>query len=275
MRSFIIFIFVVSLTTFSPILFAQNFDHTSFDELLQEYVKNGLVDYRNLKQNPSDLTDYLKQIEQVNPDEFQKWSKEEQMAFWINAYNAITIEGILRNYPIQWGSLIARVRFPQNSIRQIGGFWDEVFVKVMGKDLTLNDIEHKILRKEFNDPRIHFVIVCASIGCPLLESRAFFADDLDKRLEQATRNFINSPDKVRLDKKDNILNLSSIFDWYKEDFSISAEEMKKFENYSKAEKGVIDFVTKFFPESDQKYIVQNQPKIKYLDYDWSLNEQRK
>ena len=272
MKSFIIFIYIVSLMTFSPIVFAQNFDHAIFDELLQKNVKNGLVDYRKLKQNPSDLTDYLKQIEQVNPAEFDKWAKEEQMAFWINAYNAITIEGILRNYPIQWGSFIARARFPQNSIRQIGGFWDEVFVKVMGKNITLNDMEHKILRKEFNDPRIHFVIVCAAIGCPILESRAFFADDLAQRLDQATRNFITNPEKVRLDKNYNVIYLSSIFDWYKEDFSASTEGMVRLENYRRSEKGVMEFVMKYFPEADQNYILQNQPKIKYLDYDWSLNE---
>ncbi len=274
MKATISLMFVFTILLFGVRLNADVFDHSIYDSLLQKYVKNGLVNYQMLKENRTALTRYLNQIEQVNPKEFKTWARDEQKAFWINAYNAITIEGILINYPIQWGRLIARARFPQNSIRQISGFWDTVFIKVMGKDLTLNDIEHKILRKEFDDPRIHFVIVCASIGCPILESRAFFADDLDQRLEQAARNFINSPDKVRLDKKDNVLNLSSIFDWYKEDFSISAEGMKKFENYSKAETGLIEFVTKFFPESDQKYIVQNQPKIKYLDYDWSLNEQK-
>lgn len=275
MRSFIIFGFIASLVAFSSNLFAQNFDHSIFDELLKTHVKNGRVAYQVIKADPSKLTDYLKQLEQVDPDQFDQWSKNEQMAFWINAYNAITIEGILRNYPIKWGSLIARARFPKNSIRQIGGFWDKVFIKVMGKDVTLNDIEHKILRKEFGDPRIHFVIVCASVGCPILESQAFFASNLEQRLDQATRNFINDPDKVRLDRQQNILYLSSIFDWYKEDFSTSAAGMKTFAKYSKAEIGVIEFVVKYLSEAEQNYIVQQQPKLKYLDYDWSLNEQTK
>lgn len=275
MRIFITLIFLASLMIFSANLAAQNFDHAIFDELMQKYVANGLVDYQGVKAEQESLATYLKTLEQVNPVDFRQWSKAEQKAFWINAYNAITIEGILRNYPIQRGGLLARVRFPQNSIRQIGGFWDKVFVKVMGKDLTLNDIEHKILRKQFNDSRIHFVIVCASIGCPILENRAFFADDLDQRLEQATRNFITDPDKVQLDQKQNVLYLSSIFDWYKADFSVSDDAMKKFAKYSNAEQGVVEFVAKFLAESDQKYIVQHQPKIKYLDYDWSLNEQKK
>ena len=94
-------------------------------------------------------------------------------------------------------------------------------------------------------------------------------------MDQATRNFINDPDKVRLDQKQNVLYLSAIFDWYKEDFSVSADDMKKFAKYGKAEQGVVEFVTKFLAESDEKAIVQHQPKIKYLDYDWSLNEQKK
>ena len=152
-------IFLLSLSMLTRSLETQNFDHVVFDNLLQKYVSNGLVDYRGLKDNRAQLTTYLERLEQVDPNEFNQWSKSAQMAFWINAYNAITIEGILRNYPIQWGGLIARSRFPQNSIRQISGFWNKVFVKVMGKDMTLNDIEHKILRKEFDDPRIHFAIV--------------------------------------------------------------------------------------------------------------------
>ncbi len=275
MRILIKLIFLASLTSFNVNQAAQNFDHAIFDELLQSYVTNGLVDYQGLKKAHSPLADYLNRIEQVKADEFQQWPKAEQIAFWINAYNAITIEGILRNYPIQWGSIISRSRFPQNSIRQISGFWDKVFVKVMGKNLSLNEIEHKILRKEFSDPRIHFVIVCASIGCPILESRAFFADDLEQRLDQATRNFITNPDKVRLDQKQNVLHLSAIFDWYKEDFSASDNGMKKFDKYGKAEQGVVEFVVKYLPEADANYVTARQPKIKYLDYDWSLNEQKK
>ena len=251
------------------------FDDLIYDNLLQKYVENGFVNYQGLKRNEAALKNYLKQIELVDQKKFETWSTEEQMAFWINTYNAITLEGILRNYPIQWGGMIARARFPQNSIRQISGFWDKVFIKVMGKDLTLNDIEHKILRKKFDDPRIHFVIVCASIGCPILENRAFFSENLDQRLEQSTSHFINNGDKVRLDKEKNTIYLSSIFDWYKEDFKASEKGKKKFNKYRDNEQGVMEFVTKYFSETGQKYIVQNQPKIKYLDYDWSLNEQKK
>jgi hypothetical protein len=274
MRIQLLFLFLASLMLFTPNLTAQNFDHAVFDGLLQRYVVNGRVDYQSLKADRASLTAYLKQLERVNTEDFQRWSKAEQMAFWINAYNAITIEGILRNYPIQWGGLLARARFPQSSIRQISGFWDTMFVRVMGRELTLNDIEHKILRQEFGEPRIHFVIVCASVGCPILENRAFFAADLASRLDQATRNFIRDPEKVRLDRPQNVLYLSPIFDWYAADFPASAGSRKNLSEYSQAETGIIEFVLKYFPETEQKSFLQNQPKIKYLDYDWSLNEQK-
>jgi len=252
----------------------QAFDHALFDSLLQKYVARGLVDYQALKANPVLMANYLKQLEQVDSQDFENWQREEKIVFWINAYNAITIEGILRNYPIEWGGVFSRIRFPQNSIRQIGDFWDTVFIKVMGRDLTLNQIEHEILRKQFDDPRIHFAIVCASIGCPVLESRAFFTEGLEQRLDQSARNFINDPEKVRLDKEKNILYLSSILDWYKEDFIASDDVEKYISQYDKKERGVIEIIIKLLPEEKRNYIKEHQPEIEYLDYDWSLNEQK-
>ena len=251
---------------------AAQFDHSKFDTLLQKYVSDGMVNYREIKANPRLLNEYLAQLENINSSDFQTWSRNEQMAFWINAYNAITIEGIIRNYPIQWGGLLSQIRFPQNSIRQISDFWDTVFIPVMGKDITLNQIEHNILRREFGDPRIHFAIVCASLGCPKLVSYAFRGDSIDKQLNQVTRDFINNPDKVRLDREDGTLYLSSIFDWYKEDFPATPSAKEQLGKYNKDEQGVIEFVLKYLPEAQQNYIVKNQPSIKYLKYDWALNE---
>ncbi|UCF64354.1 MAG: DUF547 domain-containing protein [bacterium] len=155
-----------------------SFNHQPFDSLLQTYVnEQGLVEYKAIKEQHDLLGKYLDLLEKVDPLKFENWSKAEKLAFWINAYNAITIEGIIRHYPIDYGNLVSRVRFPKNSIRQIGGFWDHVFIKVMGRDITLNQIEHEILREKFKEPRIHAVLVCAAIGCPLLENRAFFPEN--------------------------------------------------------------------------------------------------
>jgi hypothetical protein len=252
---------------------AGTFDHSAYDSLLYVYVENGLVDYKGIQEEKKLLTAYVDQLEHLDPEEFQTWSENEQKAFWINVYNAITIEGILRNYPITPGGFFARRRFPRNSIRQIGGFWDTVFVRVMGKDITLNQIEHEILRKEFHDPRIHFVLVCASIGCPLLEKRAFTPEQLDQRLDQAASNFIRDANKVRLDRAKNTVYLSSIFDWYTEDFPASDEAHETFQEYSKQNRGIVAFVAGYLPEEERTFIIDNRPKIAFLDYDWSLNEQ--
>ncbi len=262
------------LVMFNSLTVAAEFDHSNFDLLLQKLVKDGLVSYSALNEDKKALTEYLIQFENVDRDSYKNWSHDEKMAFWINAYNAITIEGISNNYPIQWGGFLARHRFPQNSIRQIKKFWDTVFINIMGRDITLNQIEHEILRKEFNDPRIHFVIVCASIGCPVLESRAFFAEDLDNRLEEAARNFVNNPHKVRLDEEKKILYLSAIFDWYEEDFTRSETADKRLEKYDKSVRGVVEFVSKYIGVAEKNFILQNKLKIKYLKYDWSLNERK-
>jgi hypothetical protein len=142
----------------------------------------------------------------------------------------------------------------------------------MGKELTLNQIEHEILRKKFRDPRIHFVLVCASGGCPKLENRAFLGKNLDEKLDEAATSFIMDTEKVRLDK-DKIF-LSSIFDWYREDFSDNYNAKLENFNYSKDEKNILAFIFKYLSDADQEFILKNQPKIKFLNYDWSLNEQK-
>jgi hypothetical protein len=248
------------------------FDYSSYDEVLQRYVKDGLVDYAGIKSDNGALEDFLQQIRHIDATQFQTWPPDEQKAFWINAYNAITIEGIVRNYPIEPGGFLARKRFPNNSIRQIGDFWDTVFIRVMGDEITLDDIEHEILRKQFKDPRIHFVLVCAALGCPTLESSAFFPKDLEGRLDRAASDFISNPDKVRLNRKQNRLYLSSILKWYKEDFVCPAASQPLYDNYRKKDRGIVEFVTRYMPEADRRFIIEHHPKIKYLDYDWTLNE---
>ncbi len=269
MRVLLLTIFVL-LAGFVPE--AAGFDHADYDSLLQQYVENGWVDYRGLKSNHQALENYLQRIADVDPEKFRKWSRDEQKAFWINSYNAITIEGIIRHYPIQYGGLVSRARFAKNSIRQIDGFWKKVFMPMMGKDLSLDDIEHQILRKEFDDPRIHFVLVCAAIGCPLLSSQAYRPESLNEQLDRSALDFITNPDKVRLDPKKNVLYLSSILDWYKGDFKLVDQASVYKDGYDKEYRGVVEFVAGYLPDDDRNYIRENHPKIKFLDYDWTLNE---
>jgi hypothetical protein len=251
---------------------AGEFDHSVFDNLLTQNVNNGLVDYKYISNNINQLQNYLETIENADFNEFKSWSKNEQMAFLINAYNAVTIYGIVQNYPIQYGGIVARARFPKSSIRQIKDFWNKVFVKIAGQDYSLNYIEHEMLRKGYQDPRIHFVIVCASLSCPDLSNRAYLPEKLDVQLDRATKNFINSSKGFVLDKQKNRLYLSAIFGWYKNDF-MTDESPGFLKDYGKHKAGILSFIMNYVDENTRNYIKNNNPEIKYMDYDWSLNEQ--
>jgi hypothetical protein len=272
-------LFVVFLVASLAVSFAASplqaggIDHELFGGLLATEVSEGMVDYRSIKEDPSVLLEYLRELESLPADEYEAWDRETKIALWINAYNAITIYGIVKNYPIEYGGFLARRRFPQSSIRQIGDFWDTEFSDVMGGKVTLNDIEHEILRKEFGDPRIHFSLVCAAMGCPLLSGEAYTGERLDGQLEDDARRFINNSDKVRLDREENRIYLSSIFKWYAEDFSYEGDE-EWVTRYNKSHRGVISTVVRYIDGDSAEYIRASSPKIEFLDYDWSLNERK-
>lgn len=224
---------------------AQMPDYTLYDELLQAYVKGDRVDYAGLKKDRAKLDQFLRQLSQVDPD---KLSPAEQMAFYINAYNAWTLWLILTKYP------------DLKSIKDIGGFfsgpWSQEIVKVGDKKLTLDDVEHDILRPRFKDPRIHFAVNCASKGCPPLLNRAFTGDKLDEQLDQVTIAFINDPERTRL--KGDTLEITKIMDWYAGDFRYD----------------LAGFVKKY-AKGDLKKKLEKLGKdveVDFLDYDWSLND---
>jgi hypothetical protein len=146
----------------------------------------------------------------------------------------------------------------------------------MGKEITLNEIEHEILRKEYGDPRIHFALVCAAMGCPILSDEVYRGESLDEQLERDAIRFINNEEKVRLDTEENRLYVSSIFKWYAKDFSHGYDEIPEWlESYRKKERGIVSAIVRYIEGTEKDYIMENRPKVKYLDYDWSLNELEK
>lgn len=225
------------------------FSHELFDQVLQGYVDSqGRVDYARLKSNPGTLESYLDLLAVNAPDDNAPF--QTGLAFWINAYNALTIKGVLDHYPT------TSVR----KVKLFGGFFSRIKFQVGGRSYTLDNIEHDIIRYEFGDSRIHFALVCASLGCPILEKRAFVPETLEKRLDNATANFINNPEKVRLDRENSILHLSQIFEWYAEDFEDTHGS-------------VINFISEYLPEADAAFLKKEEVQIQYLKYDWSLNTQ--
>ena len=218
--------------------------HRLFRELLQKYVADGNVNYAGFKSEETKLDQYLDQLQNVDPDTL---SRNEQYAFYANAYNAWTIKLILTKYP------------GIDSIKELGIFntgpWKKKVVRLSGELVSLDHIEHDILRPRFKDPRVHFAINCAAKSCPPLRSEPFVAPKLDQQLDDATRSFINNPNNYRLEGRD--LHVSRIFKWFSEDFS--EDPLGFFLKYAD-------------PELKEK--LENTPEkinIKYLAYDWSLN----
>ncbi|OWP63173.1 hypothetical protein CDA63_10715 [Hymenobacter amundsenii] len=218
---------------------AAAFSHAAFDKLLKKYVNSqGRVNYKGFKSEEKAFNDYLAQLSKNPPTAAD--SKAEQMAFWINAYNAYTIRLILDNYPLK-------------SIKDIGEPWKKVFFSIGGEKMSLDNIEHGILRKKFNDPRIHFALVCASISCPPLRPEAYSAARLSAQLDDQARDFLNNPGKNKLTASS--AQLSSYFDWYKDDWNQNGQSVVKWVNkYAKTK-------------------IDSNTKISFMDYNWNLNEQ--
>lgn len=195
-------------------------DHSAWTAVLQRYVQSCFVDYAGLKKNgQAKLDTYLRSLESVRRSHYDSWTREQQLAYWINAYNAYMVQLILNHYPLK-------------SIRSIGllpgaAFRDDFIPLkgVLGKTLSLNNIEHEILRKQFQEPRIHFAIVCASKSCPILRPEAYRAKDLHSQLDDAARAFIRDSSKNSFEPGARTLRLSSIFKWFREDFEREARTL--------------------------------------------------
>ena len=249
--------------------------HSVFDSLLKSNVKDGKVDYMGFIDSSDEFSNYLQSLANVTPEHFNGWTDNQKVAFWINAYNAFTVKAIIDNYPIKMSFTFVGIFYaPKNSILQIPGVWKKLKFKAVGEDVTLDHIEHGILRVEFNEPRIHAAINCASIGCPDLRNEAYTADKLDSQLDSASINFVNNPGKGVLVSPDGkTVKVSKIFKWFGEDFY----ENYKSENFAdrkKRDNGVLGFVAVYIQDEDTKSIIQgNDFKLKHLHYDWNLNEE--
>jgi len=246
-----------------------SFYYKDYSYILRTYVNNdGMVNYKKLKTDKALLDKFIISIGALDEKIYNTWNRNEKLAFWINTYNALTLDIVLKNYPIQ-ASLYLGLRFPKNSIRQISGVWDEIEFKVMNKSMTLNHIEHNIIRKEFDEPRIHLALVCASKGCPPLSNVPYTGGKLGVQLSGQARKFLKIPQNFRIDDSSKTVFVSSIFQWYGDDFTKSHGVSANNTWYSTSEISVLNFISK----NINAEIISRKYKLKYLDYDWSLNEQ--
>ena len=209
-----------------------------FDGVLKKYVDaQGFVNYAGLKKNPADLNKYLDMLSATKTSGF---SRNEGLAFWSNAYNAFTLKLMIDNYPLK---SITDLKFGGKTA------WDYVWITIDGKKLSLNQIENEILRPKYKEPRIHFIINCASFSCPVLLNKALTADNVQALMTQQAKRFINDPKRNKISS--NSAQVSKLFDWYGADFGDLRVFLNKY--------------------SDTK--IQEGTKIGFMEYDWSLNKQ--
>ena len=264
---------VVNETTSSEARQKNGFNYETYDAVLEAYVDDhGLVDYRSLQANRSDLDAFNGSMARLSRKEFDAWTEQERLAFWINAYNSITLERIIDHYPIKKGGLIARFRYPANSIQQIPGVWKELTNTVMGEEITLESIEHDILRVKFREPRIHAAIVCAALSCPPLRNKAFVAERLDEQLDDQSRRFLSKDSRFRIDRAKKRVYLSSILDWFGKDFVGIYNTGGKLSAHSKTEDAALEYVRRYVSDEDAQFILSDNYSVAFLDYDWTLNE---
>lgn len=232
-------------------------DDSVYTALLAMHVREGHVNYAGLRHDDR-LEKYLGMLSATDPEKLG--STAAKLAFWINAYNAFTVQLICDNYPVE---SINDLHFGGRIVGHVIGktAWDRKFIMINGEEMTLNHIEHDIIREQFDEPRIHFALVCAAVSCPPLRSEAYTADELDGQLDDQAKTFMRDKTKNRFDLVKKEAYLSSILDWYGKDFGPDKA-------------AVLAAVAKFLPRSVASAIEADTGawKVSYLEYDWKLNE---
>jgi len=267
-------IFIVFLLYASPIpaVKLEPLPNDAWRRLLSEFVINNRVDYARLKKNPELLKLSLKEFSKDSRQTYGKWDRKNQIAFWINAYNLFTIKAIVDDYPPNGWNLL----YPKVSIRQIGHVWEKTVYRAAGQRVSLNQIEHTILRGALKEPRIHFALVCASLGCPPITAVPYEGETLDETMDQQVRAYLSDPEHgLRWDGESRTLSLSKIFSWFGEDFDYYYTVHKLFPDLPEERRNVLNFIWEYIPEELKKSLTSDDFRVTFLDYDWSLNDLRK
>lgn len=223
-------------------------DHSAWTKLLKKHVRqDGFVNYQSLLEDKPKLNAYTQDLSENPPAE--GWTDSEKIAYWINVYNAFTVKLIVDNYPLE----SIKDLNPTLSVPLLRTVWTQKWFQIGGKDFSLDQVEHKILRKDFEEPRIHFAVNCASVSCPILRQEAYTADRLDQQLDEQARVFINDERRNRIEQ--NEVEISKIFSWFTGDFTNGQALIAFLNQYSET-------------------MIDEDAKVTYMDYEWGLNDVR-
>jgi Protein of unknown function, DUF547 len=241
---------------------APPFNTDAYAEVLKAYVNEaGFVDYRGLQVNAAPLKAFNRSLGEVSPQTFASWNEAEQIAFLINAYNAFTLESIIDQSPLK------------ASIRDIPGVWRIRKFQVAGQAKTLDEIEHQTLRKNYQEPRIHAALNCTAISCPSLRTEPYTGEKLDQQLDEQVRRWLNSPEGVQIDRNANQVQVSALFDWFGQDWTAQYAVEQGFTGNAK-QRAFLNFISQYLSPDDRAYLMQGNYRLSYLDYNWTLNEQK-
>lgn len=227
---------------------AKPITHTLWDSLVREHVDEaGLVDYEGFIADSSRLNAYLELLGNHHPNN-RHWTRDERLAYWINAYNAFTVKLIVDHYPVE------SIKDIKNGIPFVNTVWDIKFIDIEGRTYDLNNIEHGIIRPKFEEPRIHFAVNCAAVSCPKLADRAYTAEQLDAQLTQAAESFLEDEQKNHL--RPGQIKISKLFTWYQGDFTANGRTL-------------IEYLNQYAPIG-----IEKEATIDYMEYNWALNGQQ-
>jgi hypothetical protein len=238
----------------------------SFDQILDLYVRDGLVYYRALKLERGKLDGYINLIATTAVD---KLSREEQLAFWLNAYNATVLRTIIDHYPIQGRS----PAYPPRSVRQVPGAFDRLPHKIGGRMLTLDQIEQTVL-PEFQDPRVYLALGRGALGSGRLRSEAFVPAQIEQQLTDVANECLSRPECLHMDKDANKVSVSSIFSWREKEFVAAYGDAAPaaFAQRSPLERAVIAFIQPKLLTTEKEFLAKNTFQLAYIPFDWTLND---
>lgn len=258
---FLILLFVNLSCSKKPSVPTEPFDttYTAYTSVLKTYVIGEKVDYKHLQENRQNLDSYINQLAGTTSGELDEMSQNEQMAYWINAYNGITLRSIIDAYPVK-------------SIQNIKGVWKEKKWYVAEQELTLDQIEHQILRPTFQDARVHFAVHSASVGSPPLFNEPFKGDILDNQLNLVVSRFVQNVHRHTINFEKHTIKTTEIFSWFWTDF-VEKYNSIKFSNTADIDNAVLNFTSEYLSDSTQsKFDKTAKWYVSFYRYDWSLND---
>jgi hypothetical protein len=251
------------------VLINEAYDRIFTPDLISD---DGRVEYSTLKRKRLDVIAAKRELKKLNPAVLMALSRDEHIAFWINTYNFCTIELILRHYPIE--PKFYMIIYPDNSIMQISGPWTKEFFDIQREEYNLKEIEQDYLLKRYKDPRICFALSNASVGGATLRNEPYKGDRLNEQLDDQVKKYIATNKGLRWDKDNDILYLSNLFQMHSKVFLESEKwaSIKKFRKRKDVERIWLNFIAPHLTEEDISYLEKNEFKIKFIDFDWHLNE---